>query len=211
VGDNSLQASVITNFCNLVTFHGHSDVVFGIGDLENEEALQNFKSKGEYTKKFFFDSLEGHYKIGEIEKLTAWKLIKPGEAQGKLIGGNIDVLQILHGTPYQIDWNNCIFYWEACHLDLHRVDLMLASYALTGILGKISGMVVGKSNTLKEDFYTKIENLEEMILRHCKPYNFPIIFDADFGHDVECCILPNGCQAKIEGDNLIILENPYLN
>ena len=45
-------------------------------------------------------------------------------------------------------------------------------------------------------------------MRHCEEYDFPIIIDADIGHDVECCILPNGCQAKIEDNNLYILENP---
>lgn len=207
--DNSLIASIITNYCNCVTFHGHSDVVFGLGDLADEVTMQTFQAKGEYTKKYLFNSLEGRYSIGAIEKLSDWKILKKGNAEGKLLGGNIDVLQILHGTPFTLDWENCIFYWEACYLDLHRVDLALASFALTGALSKISGMVVGKSNTLKETFYTKYESIEEIILRHCEKYNFPIIVNADFGHNVECCMLPNGLKASIEGDTLYLIESPY--
>ena len=207
--DNSLQTSTLSNICNYITFHGHSDVVFGLGDLENKDVMESFITKGKYTKKFFFDTLEGKYETGIVKKITEWKVLKSGKANGKLMGGNIDVLQILHGTPYSINWRDKIFYWEVCHLDLHRVDLILASFALTGVLSQIKGMVIGKSNTLKETFYTKYESFEEMIIRHCEPYDFPIVYDADFGHDVECCMLPNGIQAEIEDNNLKIKESPY--
>ena len=206
--DNSLQASVLASLCNTITFHGHSDVVFGLGDLANESDLNKFISKGNYTKNYFFSTLNGNYGTGEVKQLTPWKTLKAGNAQGKLIGGNIDVLQILHGSPFEINWDNCIFYWEACYIDLHRVDLILASFVLNGVFNKISGMVIGKSNTLKEEFFTKYDSFEKIIMRHCEEYDFPIIIDADIGHDVECCILPNGCQAKIEDNNLYILENP---
>jgi muramoyltetrapeptide carboxypeptidase len=209
--DNSLQTAVIHDKTGLITFHGHSDVVFGIGDLADEEKMKGFSRQGSYTSAQFFDALEGRFRPGPIAKATSWKVLREGAAEGRLLGGNLDVLQILRGTPYELDWSDSIFFWEAAFVELHRVDLMLASLALTGILEKISAMVVGKSANLEEEFFAeKHESLEEMILRHCAPYKFPIVVDADIGHDMECCVLPVGVRARLEGDTLTVLESPYL-
>jgi muramoyltetrapeptide carboxypeptidase len=208
--DNSLQAIVITDKTGLVTFHGHSDIVFGIGDLGDEKKMKSFSEEGTYTSMQFFNALEGRLQPGPIQKATPWRVLKKGTAEGKLLGGNLDVLQILHGTRFAVDWSGAIFFWEAAFVELHRVDLMLASFAMTGVLEKIHGMVVGKGNNLDEQFFSeKHESLEEMILRHCAPYDFPIIVDADIGHDIECCALPVGVRARVDCDSLIILESPY--
>jgi muramoyltetrapeptide carboxypeptidase len=208
--DNSLQACVIHDKTGLVTFHGHCDVVFGLGDLADNEKMKGFSRQGAYTSSQFFDALEGRLQPGPVAKATSWRVLRDGVAQGRLLGGNLDVLQILRGTPHELDWNDSIFFWEAAFIELHRVDLMLASLALAGVLGKLRGMLVGKGGNLEERFFAeRHETLEEMILRHCAPYDFPIVIDADIGHDVECCVLPIGVLARLEGDTLSILETPY--
>ncbi len=208
--DNCLQASVITDRAGLVTFHGHCDVVFGMGDLVDDEKMKTFAQGGRYTSSQFFNALEGRLTPGPIPKATPWRVLREGSAEGCLLGGNIDVLQILHGTPYALEWSEVIFFWEAAFVELHRVDLMLASFAMSGVLEKINGMIVGKDTNLSEEFFAeKHETLEEMILRHCAPYKFPIIVDADIGHDMECCTLPVGVRARMEDDSLIIMESPY--
>lgn len=208
--DNSLQTSVITNRTGLVTFHGHSDIVFGLGDLTDKEKMKSFTTRGEYTKKYFFDTIEGRIRPGLVTKATQWKVLRSGTAMGTLIGGNLDVLDILLGTPYALDFNDVIFFWELAYQELHRLDLLLAKLALSGVLSQIKGMIIGKSTYLNEEFFAeKHESFEEIVLRHCKPYKFPIISDADIGHDMECCMLPVGIQAKLEGDSLYLLESPY--
>lgn len=208
--DNSLQANVITDRTGLVTFHGHCDVVFGMGDLLDTEKTETFSEGGRYTSAQFFNALEGRLQSGPISKATPWRVLRQGRAEGRLLGGNLDVLQILHGTPYALDWSEVIFFWEAAFVELHRVDLILASFAMTGVLEKIKGMIVGKGSNLEEKFFAeKHETLEEMILRHCAPFDFPIIVDADIGHDMECCVLPVGVHARLDGDSLSILESPY--
>lgn len=208
--DNSLQTAIITNRTGLVTFFGHSDVAFGVGDLADPETAGNFSSKGEYTRKMFQDALLGGIKPGPVSKATTWRSLRGGNGRGKLIGGDLDVLQILHGTPHELNLNGAIFFWEACGLELHRVDLILAGFRLTGLLEGLTGMVVGKSDSLTETFFEeKHETFDEIVLRQCDGYDFPIIVDADIGHDMECAMLPLGVQASIEGDDLILLDDPY--
>jgi muramoyltetrapeptide carboxypeptidase len=208
--DNSLQCNVITDRIGLVTFHGHSDVVFGLGDLGDEEKMRTFATKGSYTREMFFDTLEGRLRPGEVRKATNWRVLRTGQAEGRLLGGNLDVLDIVRGTPYEFEWKEKILFWEAAYIELHRVDLLLAGLAMTGALANIRGMIVGKGTNLSEQFFAqKHESLDEIILRHCDPFDFPILVDADIGHDMECCMLPVGAQARIEGESVVLLESPY--
>jgi len=207
--DNSLQACVIHQKTGLVTFHAQCNVVFGLGDLADKEKMKTYAQNGVYTEEQFFNALEGRLRLGRVKQATKWRVLKPGNAEGLLIGGNLDVLQILHGSPYALDMRNAIFFWEFAYLDLHRLDLALASFALTGGLSRLSGMVVGKGDRLRESFFPKIESFDQIILRHCEPYKFPIIVDADIGHDMECCALPVGIRAKIEEGELSLLDSPY--
>ncbi len=208
--DNSLQTAMITSRTGLVTFFGHSDIAFGVGDLAVSGGASSYSSNGEYTRNMFFDALLGRIRPGPIPKATDWRCLRPGKATGTLMGGDLDVLQILHGTPHELDLNGAIFFWEACGLELHRVDLILAGYRLAGLFDRLAGMVIGKADRLTETFFEeKHETFEEIVLRQCDGYGFPIIVDADIGHDMECAMLPLGVNARIEGDELILLEDPY--
>jgi muramoyltetrapeptide carboxypeptidase len=209
--DNSQPACVIADRTGLVTFHGHSDVVFGLGDLDDPEKLKQFATGGHYTQEMFFDALEGRIAPGPVRKATPWRALRKGSAEGWLLGGNIQTLDLLRGTPYALDWDGALFFWEVtADVQLHQLDMLLAGLALSGVLARIKGMVVGKGDRLTEQFYAlKHEDFDEMILRHCAPYRFPILASADIGHDMECCMLPISASARIEGDSLILLESPY--
>lgn len=208
--DNSLQTALITSTTGLVTFFGHSDIAFGLGDLAENGGSSSFSCQGEYTRKMFFDALLGRIRPGPVPKATGWRCLRRGTAMGKLLGGDLDVLQILHGTRHELDLNGAIFFWEASGLELHRVDLILAGYRLAGLFDGLAGMIIGKADRLTETFFEeKHESFDEIVLRHCQGYYFPIIVDADIGHDMECAMLPLGVKASIEGDELILLEDPY--
>lgn len=208
--DNSLQTAMITSKTGLVTFFGHSDIAFGLGDLAASDGPSPLSAHGDYTERMFFDTLLGQVRPGPIPKATDWRCLRPGTARGKLLGGDLDVLQILHGTQHELDLNGAIFFWEASGLELHRVDLILAGYRLAGLFDELVGMVIGKADGLTETFFEeKHESFEEIVLRNCQGYRFPIIFDADIGHDMACAMLPLGVKASIEGDELILLEDPY--
>ena len=208
--DNSLQTAIITNRTGLVTFFGHSDVTFGVGDLALPDVSDTFVRGGEYTRDMFFRAVLGEIRPGPVPKASDWRSLRTGIAEGKLLGGDLDVIQILHGTGHELNLDGAIFFWEASGIELHRVDLILAGYRLAGLLNNLSGMVIGKTDGLLESFFAdKHETIEEIDLRQCEGFDFPIIIDADIGHDMECAMLPLGVTAQMEGDELRILDDPY--
>ncbi|NQE44706.1 hypothetical protein C5S31_01620 [ANME-1 cluster archaeon GoMg2] len=208
--DNSIPAAVITSKTGLVTFHGHSDICFGFGDLATQEKRDKFIKKGNYTEKQIRHALFGKIKPGPIEKASQWSIIRGGYATGPLLGGTINALVYLLGTGYDLAWTGTIFYWEAAFTQIHLLDQILAQFRLNGVFDRINGMVIGKPDNVSEDFFqAKFDSFEKVVKRHTSPYDFPVLMNADIGHDMECCMLPNGIRAEIVNDEIILLESPY--
>ncbi len=182
---------------DLVTFHGPT-VEEGLNINPNTKGgkftLNNFKKilmKGE---------------TGAFPSFTEWKTLRPGHAEGTLIGGNLNVLLSLMGTPYEPKWDGKILFWEEVGETIEGLDNYLWRLRLGKVFKKIEGMVVGKITNLHsiEDDAEKLANIEkpptieEVVLRATEGYNFPILYGADFGHDVPSLTIPVGATAKLD-------------
>jgi muramoyltetrapeptide carboxypeptidase LdcA involved in peptidoglycan recycling len=128
---------------------------------------------------------------------TGWSWLKPGFGEGPLIGGCLESLQHLRGTPYWPDWKGAIMFFETSEEkpSPEKVDGILMDYENMGVLEKLAGMLVGRPM-----FYNEREKqqLREIILARTEKYNFPIISDMDFGHTAPQFTLPLGCPARID-------------
>ncbi|MBU6360474.1 MAG: LD-carboxypeptidase [Chloroflexi bacterium] len=126
-----------------------------------------------------------------------WTWLKPGQAEGRLIGGCIESLQHLRGTPYWPDWHKSIFFFETSEEKPSpaTIDGILMDYQNMGVFEQISGMIVGRPM-----LYSAAEKqaLRERILERTQDYAFPIITDMDFGHTSPQFTLPLGCMARID-------------
>ena len=128
---------------------------------------------------------------------TGWVWLKPGRAEGRLLGGCLESLQHLRGTKFWPDWTGAIFFWETSENapDPATVDGMLMDYQNMGVLAQLSGMLVGRPMRYSE---TDRAQLREVILDRTRAYDFPIVTDLDFGHTAPQLTLPIGCQARID-------------
>ena len=189
--DITVLLNAIYKKTGLVTFHG-----------PNVEFVMS--RWGNYTKKYFTKAIFSAEPVGEISKLTKWKILKKGKASGRLIGGSLSVLRTLLGTPYNPDWKNAILFWEDYGFTYEDLDHFLTHLKLAGVFDKISGMIIGKNKK-----FIKIENKsdlnklsflspEEIILERTKGYKFPIISEVDFGHEGEQITIPVGVKATID-------------
>lgn len=182
----------------LITFHGPTVEAGLTSDLG--------ASKG---KKFTLKSLKNALMKGETGKLggfTEWKVLKLGRAEGALIGGNLDVMLSLMGTPYEPKWDGKIFFWEDVGLTIEDIDNFLWRLRVAKVFKKIEGMIVGKITDLRsiEEETEKWANLEkpptieEVISNATEGFNFPILYSVDFGHDVPTLTLPVGAKALLD-------------
>lgn len=128
-----------------------------------------------------------------------WRWLKSGAGEGILIGGCIESLQHLRGTPHWPDWTDAILFFETSEEKPSpaKVDGILMDYENMGVLDKLRGMLVGRPKDYSAE--EKAE-LREVILDRTRRYRFPIITDMDFGHTAPQLTLPIGCRARIDSE-----------
>lgn len=126
-----------------------------------------------------------------------WNWLKPGLAEGRLLGGCLESLQHLRGTPWWPDWSDAIFFFETSEEkpSPEEVDGILMDYQNMGIFDQLSGMLVGRPLGYSDE---EKQTLREIILERTRNYRFPIITDMDFGHTAPQFTLPIGCQARLD-------------
>jgi len=130
---------------------------------------------------------------------AGWRWIKSGKTEGVLVGGSLESLQHLRGTPYWPDFNDAILFIETSELGASptSTDSVLMAYENMGIFPKLKGLLVGRAYGYDD---VEKEGLRDVILERTKLFDFPIITDMDFGHTSPQFTLPVGVRARIDTD-----------
>ena len=131
-----------------------------------------------------------------------------GVAEGRLVGGNLTLLQALIGTPFQPDLAGAILFLEDVHEDLYRVDRMLAHLRLAGLLRGLAGVAVGRFTEMKRQTGGGALAFDEVLETYFAPLGIPIAHGFPFGHVEDQWTLPLGVRARLDADagTLALLE-----
>ena len=106
----------------------------------------------------------------------------PGIASGKLVGGNLTLLQSLLQSKSSIDTTNKIIFIEEVGEYLYHIDRMLHSLKRADYFSKCSGLIVGDFTDIKKNETKFGKNLYEIINEIVEEYNFPVIYGFSAGH-----------------------------
>ncbi len=131
------------------------------------------------------------------QSTPGWTWLKEGHEEGVLIGGCLESLQHLRGTPYWPEWEGAILFLETSELrpSLADVDAMLMDYENMGVLERLRGLLVARPYGYAP---ADRQRLHQVLLERTASYHFPIIADMDFGHTSPIFTIPVGCAAVIE-------------
>lgn len=147
-----------------------------------------------------------------------WKFMGSSEklAQGRLIGGCIEVLQFINGTslwPGLEMWENSILFLETSEEGGGPAALarFLRNLAAQGILEKVNGLLYSKPGGLKitaDSFGDYDKAILQVFEEYALP-QIPIVTNMDFGHTDPMWTLPYGCLTEIDPINgaVTLLEN----
>ncbi|MEP7155703.1 MAG: LD-carboxypeptidase [Betaproteobacteria bacterium] len=186
---NAIQART-----GLVTFHGPM-----AASEWNEFTLGYFRRlllEGEAIT--FRNPVELNGMLTQLTDRT--QTVRGGRARGRLLGGNLSVLNTLLGTPYQPDFRGAILVIEDVDEYIYRVDRMLAHLRLAGVLDKLAGVVIGQFVDCKPGEGFGRLSLEEVFDDYLKPLNIPVYSGAMFGHIKRKFTLPIGLEAEMDAD-----------
>lgn len=141
----------------------------------------------QYGKPHVEPSLKSLYQLlftghGSI-KATSNEFNKKGEAEGKIIGGNLSLIAESLGTSTEVQTDEAILVLEEIDEYLYKIDRMLNQLARAGKFKNLKGLVIGDFSAMKDTQIKFGKNIYELISDHTEPYNFPVAFNVPIGHE----------------------------
>jgi len=178
----------------LVTFHGP----IGAGSW-NRFNVDQFR-------RVFFERELVHYQnvVDAGDELVPRKhrtlTITGGNARGELVGGNLSVLVGLAGSRYLPEFDGRILFLEDVEEAPYRVDRMLTTLKLMGVLDRIAGFIFGECTDCDPGKGYGSLTLDQIFDDHIKPLGIPAYRGAMIGHIREQFIVPVGGKVELDAD-----------
>lgn len=165
----------------LASIHATMPIFFG--RRESEESVESIRG-------ILFD---GSCRIG----FQADPYNRPGQAKGKVIGGNLSLLVDALNTPSEPDMNNRILIVEEVDEYFYKLDRMFTQLRRTGKLRNLAGLVIGHMTEIKNSDLEFGESVNEIVAHAVRDYDYPVAFSFPSGHHE-----PN--RAWIEGAEAVL-------
>ena len=135
---------------------------------------------------------------GELmHDISPHSLNRLGEAEGKLVGGNLSILYAINGSLSDIKTENAILFIEDVDEYLYHIDRMMLCLKRCGKLERLAGLIVGGMSDMHDNAVSFGKNAEEIVYEHVAEYDFPVCFGFPAGH------IQNN-QALILGGNITL-------
>src|SRR5919112_6635376 len=130
-----------------------------------------------------------------------YEVMYEGEAEGKLLGGNLGTLCLLFGTPYMPDLEGAILLLEddeetdAVHFD-RKLQALIHQPGFEGVRGIVFGKFQRVSNVDPDTLRVIIQSKRELD-------NIPVVASASFGHTTPQFTFPIGGYGRLHaGDGI---------
>ena len=128
------------------------------------------------------------------------RVLRPGQAEGRLAGGNLALVAALAGTPWAPDLRDAILVLEDVNEAIYRVDRMLMQLRLAGMLAGVRGIVFGQCTDCPEDSDDGARRLDDVVAEHAEWLGVPCIAGAPVGHVEDQWTVPLGARAELDAD-----------
>jgi muramoyltetrapeptide carboxypeptidase len=185
----------MVGFSDVTVFHQHLQR-FNLPSIHGSMVL-NFKDNSHEALNTLLMALKGEsFSVAATSNFN-----KSGSAEGTIVGGNLSIVYSLIGTNNQPDYSDKILFVEDLAEHLYHIDRMFYALNKSGILDKISGLVVGGMTELEDTATPFGMSVEEIILAHFQYRNIPIAFGFPAGHlnDNRALILGKKVRFNVEG------------
>ena len=125
--------------------------------------------------------------------------VHSGKASGRLIGGNLNTMQGIWGTPYmpEIQEGDLLFLEDSLK-DAADIERSFSLLKLSGVFDRIGGLILGKHECFDDcsTGRTPHEILQEVM----GPVDFPVLAQFDCCHTHPMLTLPLGVPAELDAD-----------
>ncbi|WP_220493129.1 MULTISPECIES: S66 peptidase family protein [Pseudoalteromonas] len=201
--DTTALSNALFHKTGLVTYSGPAYSTLGM--------LKGIDFSINYIKKCLFSS--DPYEVINSEQWSddAWYLdqekrnfykdngievLNHGEAEGKIVGGNLCTLNLLQGTEFMPDLTNAVLFLEDDELTSpSNFDRDLQSLIHQKNFDSVKGIVIGKFQLKSEVSETL---LKKIIQSKQELASIPVLYNLNFGHTTPHICFPIGGFVKID-------------
>ncbi len=212
--DITALSNAIYTKTGLVTYYGPHFSSFGMKhgfdytmQYFEKMLMNNTKVVIEDSNEWSDDSWFKNQEDRNFIKNDGMKIINPGNAEGKIIGGNLCTLNLLQGTEYMPNVDDAILFIEDDDLVgnefIREFDRDLQSLLHSSKGKTIKGIIIGraeKGSNMNDDKWKEIIETKQELK------NIPVIINANFGHTTPIFTFPIGGRVKINADKEIEIE-----
>lgn len=166
----------------------------------------NYQVNSEKTLSSMFQAIQGQrYTIEAPHDV----LNQIGHVTGEIIGGNLSIVYSLLSRHNSQVFENKILYIEDVGEQLYHFDRMLYALHFSGILLKISGLVVGSFTDVKDTELGFGKRIQEIISNQVCTRNIPVGFNFPAGHqnDNQAIIMGMSCYFEVTEDGSQLVFN----
>ncbi len=159
--------------------------------------ISDFAELSASDRDSFFNLLENPDPGTLLSDLTG---MVPGRASGPLLGGNLEVLTRLLGTPQQPNFDGAVLFLEEVGELPYRVDRLLTHLQAAGVLNSVAGVVIGDFTDCDEieDGEVKPPTAREVLAERLSRLTIPVALGGGFGHGDRKASLPYGVRVELD-------------
>jgi len=121
------------------------------------------------------------------------RAIRPGRATGRLVGGNLSLVQQTIGTDYQVDMDGAILFIEETRDPMSVVDERLVHLRAAGLLERVTGIVFGQLSLDRSEE----DEFEDFLLDLISDLDVPVLMDFPAGHENPNLTIPFGTEVEL--------------
>ncbi len=199
---------------NRPVFIGYSDITAIHLALEKHTGLVTFHGPSFYSpsrpttpaaKEDLLQKISNIGKETEIQNLNGERIqaFREGVCQGTLTGGNLTLICRLMGTPYEIETEGKVLFFEEIGERPYRLHGMLSQLKMAGKLDACAGVMVGALNQCDEK--GRPGSAQEAVQDVLGSLSVPVVSHVRAGHIGDSLTLPLHGLCKIDGSRVAIL------
>ena len=189
------------------TFYGYG--LMGVGD----------KDTSKFTRDRELRVLRGDV-LGEVPRDPDdpyVRAIAPGKVSGPLVGGCLWLLMQTLGTPWELETDGAILFFEDYLSTPYYVDGQLTQLRHAGKLDGILGVVVGEmyqcdyADTRPMSDWRASKSIEDVLDKHLAGLGVPVLYKLPLGPGKHLASIPLGVRVTLDADDrtLTVDESPF--
>jgi muramoyltetrapeptide carboxypeptidase len=126
------------------------------------------------------------------------EVLKEGKGVGVILGGNLSLLTNTVGTPYFPTMKDGLLVLEEVEEQPYRVDRMLAQLSNSGVLGQISGLILGKFTGCDSKTPEKPTlSIQQVLGDYASIVKGPVVANLQYGHIPRKLTIPFGIRGRL--------------